>query len=80
VPSPLQKVPEVAPVPEFKLVTGRLPVTSVVKSTAPHEGFPEALPCKTVVVVPWFLNKALANTGLKYVGTAELLVLLPSIV
>ena len=52
VPSPLQKVAELALVPEFKLVTGRLPVTSVDSATAPNVGNPPALPCSTVVVVP----------------------------
>src|ERR1051326_1277084 len=52
VPSPLQKVELLAEVPEFKLVTGRLPVTSAARLTAPNEGTPAALPCSTVVVVP----------------------------
>jgi len=52
VPSPRQKVAELALVPEFKLVTGRLPVTSVESATAPNVGAPPALPCSTVVVVP----------------------------
>jgi hypothetical protein len=33
VPSPLQKELPEAPVPEFKLLTGRFPVTSAAKST-----------------------------------------------
>ena len=33
VPSPRQNVDDVAPVPESKFVTGKLPVTSEVKST-----------------------------------------------
>lgn len=44
VPSPLQNVDAEALVPEFKLVTGRLPVTSVVRLTAPKVGAPPALP------------------------------------
>lgn len=34
------------------MATGRAPVTSVVKPTAPNVGAPAALPCKSVVVVP----------------------------
>lgn len=56
VPSPRQKVDELAAVPEFRLVTGRFPDTSVVKTTAPNDGLPAALPCKTVTVVPWLAN------------------------
>jgi len=52
VPSPRQKVEPEAAVPEFKLVTGKFPVTSVVSATAPKVGAPPALPCSTVVVVP----------------------------
>ena len=52
VPSPLQNVELDALVPLFRLVTGRLPVTSAVKDTAPKLGAPPAFPCKTVVVVP----------------------------
>lgn len=44
VPSPRQKVVFEAEVPLFKLVTGKLPDTSVAKATAPKEGEPEALP------------------------------------
>jgi len=51
-PSPRQNVVLEAPVPLFKLVTGKLPVTSAVKLTAPNVGAPAALPCSTVVVVP----------------------------
>lgn len=54
VPSPRQNVLDEAPVPLFRLPTGRLPVTSVASDTAEKLGFPEALPCSTVVVVPWF--------------------------
>ena len=50
--SPRQNVLADAEVPEFRLVTGRLPVTSAVKDTAPKVGAPLALPCRTVVVVP----------------------------
>lgn len=52
VPSPRQKVDELALVPEFKFVTGRLPVTSLESATAPKVGAPAALPCRTVVVEP----------------------------
>jgi len=52
VPSPRQNVVALALVPEFKLVTGKLPVTSVESATAPNVGAPPALPCSTVVVVP----------------------------
>ncbi len=56
VPSPRQKVELVADVPLFNLFTGKLPVTSVAKFTALNDGAPDALPCKTVVVVPLLLN------------------------
>ena len=36
IPSPLQKEELEAPVPAFKLPTGRLPVTSVVSTIAPR--------------------------------------------
>jgi hypothetical protein len=52
VPSPRQNVAPLAPVPLFRLVTGRFPVMSVVRATAPNVGAPPALPCKTVVVLP----------------------------
>jgi hypothetical protein len=52
VPSPRQKVVAEALVPLFKLPTGKLPVTSVERLTAPKLGVPAALPCKTVVAVP----------------------------
>jgi len=52
VPSPRQNVVALALVPEFKLVTGKFPVTSVESATAPNVGAPPALPCSTVVVVP----------------------------
>ena len=52
VPSPLQKVELLALVPLFRLVTGRLPLTSAVSDTAANDGAPPALPCNTVVVVP----------------------------
>lgn len=51
-PSPLQKVLLDAPVPLFRLATGRFPVTSAVNETAPKDGAPAAFPCNTVVVVP----------------------------
>jgi hypothetical protein len=44
VPSPLQKVEADADVPEFRLETGKLPVTSAVRLTAPNEGAPPAFP------------------------------------
>jgi hypothetical protein len=44
VPSPRQKVLEEADVPAFKFVTGKLPVTSAERETAPKEGTPAALP------------------------------------
>ena len=44
VPSPRQNVAELALVPEFKLVTGRFPVTSVDSATAANVGNPPALP------------------------------------
>ena len=43
----LSAVPPVPPLP-----TGRVPVTSAVRLTAPKVGAPAALPCRTVVVVP----------------------------
>src|SRR4029077_16850820 len=52
VPSPRQKVDEVAAVPPLRLVTGKLPLTSVDSATAPKVGAPPELPCNTVVVVP----------------------------
>ena len=52
VPSPLQNVLEEAPVPLFRLATGRFPVTSAVRLTAEKLGAPPAFPCSTVVVVP----------------------------
>ncbi len=52
VPSPRQKVLDDALVPEFRLATGRFPVTSALKLTALNDGTPAALPCNTVVVVP----------------------------
>jgi len=52
VPSPLQNVELLALVPLFRLVTGRFPVTSADKLTAPKLGAPPAFPCNTVVVVP----------------------------
>jgi len=52
VPSPLQNVLEDADVPEFRLATGKFPVTSAERLTAPKDGTPAALPCRTVVVVP----------------------------
>src|SRR5437763_1015165 len=52
VPSPRQNVVLLAPVPEFRLVTGRLPDTSAPKATAPKVGAPAAAPCSTVVLVP----------------------------
>lgn len=52
VPSPRQKVVLEADVPLFRLVTGKLPVTSALKLTALNDGTPAALPCRTVVVVP----------------------------
>jgi hypothetical protein len=44
VPSPLQKVLLLAPVPLFRLLTGRLPVTSAVRDTAEKVGAPPAFP------------------------------------
>lgn len=52
VPSPRQNVTLEAPVPLFKFPVGRFPVMSAVRLTAPNVGRPEALPCRTVVVVP----------------------------
>jgi hypothetical protein len=52
VPSPRQKVEDEALVPELRLVTGRLPVTSAERLTAPKVGSPAAAPCRTVVDVP----------------------------
>lgn len=40
VPSPLQKVVELAEVPEFKFATGRFPVTSAVRLTALEDTTP----------------------------------------
>ena len=50
VPSPRQKVLAVAPVPLFKLVTGRFPVTSAERLTALHDG--DVPPCKSCVEDP----------------------------
>lgn len=47
VPLPHQKVVPLAPVPEFKLPTGRLPLTSAARFTVLHVGAPAALPCRT---------------------------------
>ncbi len=44
VPSPRQKVVLDALVPEFKFVTGKLPVTSADRLTAPKVASPAALP------------------------------------
>jgi hypothetical protein len=60
VPSPRQNVDAFALVPLLRLVTGRLPVTSVTRLTAPNDGSPTALPCKTVVVVPSDASTVLA--------------------
>ena len=51
-PSPRQKVEAEAEVPLLRFVTGRLPETSVERTTAAKLGAPPALPCRTVVVVP----------------------------
>lgn len=40
-PSPLQNVAEEAELPEFKLVTGRLPVTPLLRLTCAHAGLLE---------------------------------------
>jgi len=50
--SPRQNVVALALVPLFRFATGRLPVTSALKLTAPNVGAPAALPCSRVVVVP----------------------------
>ena len=47
------------------LEAGRNPVTSDPRLMADQEGFPEALPWRTWVVVPWFWNKAEAKVGVK---------------
>lgn len=60
VPSPRQNVAELALVPALRLVTGRLPVTSVESATAPNVGKPPALPWSTVVVVPNDASTAVA--------------------
>ena len=52
VPSPRQKVELLADVPELRFVTGKFPVTSALRLTAPKLGTPAAFPCNTVVVVP----------------------------
>ena len=62
------------------LAIGKVPVTSAVKLTADHDGLPAAFPCKIVVVVPWFWNRAEARVGVKYAGAAADTVLLPKIV
>jgi len=50
-PPKVMVLPELStPVPP--LAPDKTPVTSVVKDTAPHDGFPTPPPCKTVVVVP----------------------------
>lgn len=74
----LAKGAVIAPVPPLPI--GNVPVTSVVKLTADHDGFPEAFPCSTVVVVPWLANNADANVGAKYVGAAAEPVLFPKMV
>lgn len=71
-------LPLFTPVPP--LAPGKIPVTSAVKLTADHDGLPAALPCNTVVVVPWLANSAEARVGVKYVGAADATVLLPNIV
>ena len=38
VPSPLQKVEDVAPVPELRFVTGKFPVTPLLRSTCAQAG------------------------------------------
>ena len=68
--SPRQNVLELAPVPLFRFVTGRLPVTSAESDTAAKEGLPAAFPWSTVVVVPWFANWALASVAVVQVGAA----------
>jgi len=55
-------------VPPF--APGRTPLTSAVSETAAKEGFPAALPCSTVVVVPWLANWALASVAVVQVGAA----------
>jgi hypothetical protein len=52
VPSPRQNVALDALVPLLRLITGRLPVISLVSETAPNDGAPAAFPCNTVDVVP----------------------------
>ena len=58
VPSPRQNVVEEAPLPEFKFPTGRFPLTSVVRATAPKLGRPEALPKFFFGdELPWFFEE-----------------------
>ncbi len=57
----LTTAPAVVPVPPFAM--GRVPVTSAVSDTGENAGFPAALPCKSVVVVPWFACCALASVS-----------------
>ena len=56
-------VVETSPDSAGNVVDGSVPVTSVDKSIAPHDGAPAALPCNTVVVAPWLAKSVLANTA-----------------
>ena len=69
VPSPRQKLVEVAPVPLFRLVTGRLPVTPV------ESGRPVALVSVTLTGVP---SVGLDMTGLVRVTPASVAAVAPS--
>lgn len=61
-------LPLFTPVPP--LVPVKTPDTSAVKDTADHDGFPDAFPCKSVVVVPWLAKSAEARAGLLNEGAA----------
>jgi hypothetical protein len=50
--STFEPLPVLVLVPVPPLATGRIPLTSAVSDTAPNVGAPEALPWRTVVVVP----------------------------
>jgi hypothetical protein len=39
----------------------RIPLTSAVRLTADQDGFPEALPCSSVVALPWLAKSAEAR-------------------
>ena len=62
-------VPLFTPVPP--LAADSVPVASVARLSADQDGFPDAFPCSTVVVVPWLAKSADASKGLLNEGVAD---------